>query len=128
MRPAYLAVERGQHDAADSMGYTFRQKLTRIIGPQAVHIALPGYGNSIIYLIHNVALVMYIGAADVMATAHLIMERDYNQYQFGTYLVLAVIYSLLCLAAWLIVRFFEMRHAKYTSKSAAAKIKFTASV
>ena len=128
MRPAYLAVERGQHDAADSLGYTFRQKLTRIIGPQAVHIALPGYGNSIIYLIHNVALVMYIGAADVMATAHLIMERDYNQYQFGTYLVLAVIYSLLCLAAWLIVRFFEMRHAKYTSKSAAAKIKFTASV
>lgn len=128
MRPAYLAVERGQHDAADSMGYTFRQKLTRIIGPQAVHIALPGYGNSIIYLIHNVALVMYIGAADVMATAHLIMERDYNQYQFGTYLVLAVIYSLLCLAAWLIVRFFEMRHAKYTLKSAAAKIKFTASV
>ena len=65
--------------------------------PQAVHIGLPGYGNSIIYLIHNVALVMYIGAADVMATAHLIMERDYNQYQFQTYLVLAVIYSLLCL-------------------------------
>lgn len=128
MRPAFLAVERGQHDAADSMGYTFRQKITRIVGPQAVHIALPGYGNSIIYLIHNVALVMYIGAADVMATAHLIMERDYNQYQFGTYLVLAVIYSLLCLIAWLIVRFFEKRHAKYTSKTATAKIKFTASV
>ncbi|MER8471580.1 amino acid ABC transporter permease [Mesorhizobium sp. M0306] len=109
MRPAYLAVDRGQHDAADSLGYTFRQKITRVVGPQAVHFALPGYGNSIIYLIHNVALVMYIGAADVMATAHLIMERDYNQYQFETYLVLAVIYSLMCLVAWLIVRFFELR-------------------
>jgi L-cystine transport system permease protein len=109
MRPAYLAVDRGQHDAADSLGYTFRQKITRIVGPQAVHIALPGYGNSIIYLIHNVALVMYIGAADVMATAHLIMERDYNQYQFETYLVLAVIYALMCLIAWVIVRFFERR-------------------
>lgn len=128
MRPAFLAVERGQHDAADSLGYTFRQKLTRVIGPQAVHIALLGYGNAIIYLIHNVALVMYIGAADVMATAHLIMERDYNQYQFGTYLVLAGIYSLLCLIAWIIVRFFELRHAKYTSKTASAKIKFTANV
>ncbi|MET3596140.1 L-cystine transport system permease protein [Mesorhizobium shonense] len=109
MRPAYLAVDRGQHDAADSLGYTFRQKIARVVGPQAVHFALPGYGNSIIYLIHNVALVMYIGAADVMATAHLIMERDYNQYQFETYLVLAVIYSLMCLIAWLIVRFFELR-------------------
>src|SRR5215218_2315913 len=114
MRPAYLAVDRGQHDAADSLGYTFRQKVIRVVGPQAVHIALPGYGNSIIYLIHNVALVMYIGAADVMATAHLIMERDYNQYQFETYLVLAVIYALMCLIAWLIIRFFELRSAQST--------------
>lgn len=127
IRPAWLAVERGQHDAADSLGYSFRQKVIRIIGPQAVHIALPGYGNSIIYLIHNVALVMYIGAADVMATAHLIMERDYNQYQFGTYLVLAVLYSILCLIAWLIVRYFEARHAKYNSKTAATKITVSAS-
>jgi L-cystine transport system permease protein len=122
MRPAYLAVDRGQHDAADSLGYTFPQKVTRIVGPQAVHIALPGYGNSIIYLIHNVALVMYIGAADVMATAHLVMERDYNQYQFETYLILAVIYSILCLITWLIVRFFEQRSAKYTVKGAQVKL------
>lgn len=128
MRPAFLAVDRGQHDAAESLGYTFRQKMFRVIAPQAVHIALPGYGNAIIYLIHNVALVMYIGAADIMATAHLIMERDYNQYQFGTYLVLAVIYSLMCLVAWLIVRFFERRHAKYTAKSSSTGVKFTASL
>jgi L-cystine transport system permease protein len=128
MRPAYLAVDRGQHDAADSLGYTFRQKITRIVGPQAVHIGLPGYGNSVIYLIHNVALVMYIGAADVMATAHLIMERDYNQYQFQTYLVLAVIYSALCLIAWLIVRFFELRSSKYAQEAAPARFTIMASV
>lgn len=128
LRPAYLAVERGQHDAADSLGYTFRQKLLRVVGPQAVHIALPGYGNAIIYLIHNVALVMYIGAADVMATAHLVMERDYNQYQFETYLVLAVIYSLLCLLAWLVVRFFETRNAKFAPSAGPAKTTMMASV
>jgi L-cystine transport system permease protein len=128
MRPAYLAVERGQHDAADSLGYTFRQKLTRVLGPQAVHIALPGYGNSIIYLIHNVALVMYIGAADVMATAHLVMERDYNQYQFETYLVLAVLYSLLCLVAWSIVRFFELRSARFSPGPKRGRTTLMASV
>ncbi|MBY5836849.1 amino acid ABC transporter permease [Rhizobium leguminosarum] len=128
LRPAYLAVERGQHDAADSLGYTFVQKILRVVGPQAVHIALPGYGNSIIYLIHNVALVMYIGAADVMATAHLVMERDYNQYQFETYLVLAVIYSLLCLVAWIVVRFFETRNAKFAPNTAPAKATMMASV
>lgn len=128
MRPAYLAVDRGQHDAADSLGYTFRQKITRVVGPQAVHIALPGYGNSTIYLIHNVALIMYIGAADVMATAHLIMARDFNQYQFETYLLLAVFYSLLCLIAWAIVRYFESRASIYTSTTKPAKFTAMASV
>jgi len=128
IRPAWLAVERGQHDAADSLGYSFWQKLTRVAGPQALHIALPGYGNAVIYMIHNVALVMYIGAADIMATAHLVMERDYNQYQFSTYLVLGVIYSLLCLISWLIVRVFERRFSRYTSKTAPSRIKLTASI
>lgn len=127
MRPAYLAVDRGQHDAADSLGYTFRQKIFRIVGPQAVHIALPGYGNSLIYMVHNVALVMYIGAADVMATSHLIMQRDYNQYQFQTYLVLAVIYSIMCLILWLIVRFFEVRSSMYVPNAAPIKTSLMAS-
>lgn len=121
MRPAYLAVDRGQHEAADSLGYSFRQKIVRTVGPQAVHIGLPGYGNAIIYLIHNVALVMYIGAADVMATAHLVMERDYNQYQFQTYLILAVLYSIMCLVAWMIIRAFEMRSPMATPKAASVK-------
>lgn len=125
MRPAYLAVDRGQHEAADSLGYRFRDKITRIVGPQAVRIALPGYGNSIMYLIHNIALVMYIGAADVMATAHLIMARDFNQYQFETYLVMAVLYSVMCLIAWLIIRFFEQRASRYVPDESSAKIKFT---
>lgn len=128
LRPAYLAVDKGQHDAADSLGYTFRQKLMRVVGSQTVHIALPGYGNSIMYLIHNVALVMYIGAADVMATAHLVMERDYNQYQFETYLVLAVFYSILCLFAWLVVRAFERRSPMRAPVAAKVKTPLMASV
>jgi L-cystine transport system permease protein len=127
MRPAYLAVDRGQHEAADSLGYSFRQKMSRVIVPQALHIALPGYGNALIYMVHNVALVMYIGAADIMATSHLIMERDYNQYQFQTYLVLAVIYSIMCLITWSIVRFFEMRSPMYVPDSAPVKAPIMAS-
>jgi len=127
MRPAYLAVDRGQHDAADSLGYTFRQKILRIVGPQAVHIALPGYGNSLIYMVHNVALVMYIGAADVMATSHLIMQRAYNQYQFQTFLLLAVIYSIMCLIVWLVVRFFEVRSSMYVPNAAPIKTSLMAS-
>lgn len=125
MRPAYLAVDRGQHDAADSLGYSFRDKIVRVVGPQAVRIALPGYGNSLMYLIHNVALVMYIGAADVMATAHLVMAREYNQYQFETYLILAALYSFMCLIAWLVIRFFEQRASRFVPEEKRQKLALT---
>jgi len=67
----------------------------------------------LVYLTHNLALVMYIGAADIMATAHLVMERVENEYQIQTYMVLAVIYSLMALAVWLIVHAFEVRSPMY---------------
>ena len=73
------------------------------------------------YLVHNVALVMYIGAADVMATAHLVMERVHNEYQIETYMVLAIIYSAMCLAAWLIVRAFEIRSPMYVPSERKVK-------
>lgn len=56
-----------------------------------------------------------------MATAHLIMERAYNQYQFETYLVLAVIYSIMCLIVWLIVRYFKRRSPMYLPEVGPAK-------
>ena len=113
LRPAYLAVDKGQHEAAESLGYTTFQRIFRIIIPQAIPIALPGWGNALIYLIHNSALVMYIGAADFMTEAHIIMERSYNQYQLSMYILLALLYCLITFLAWLIVRFLEKKTEKY---------------
>lgn len=122
LRPAYLSVGEGQHEAAESLGYTPMQKFFRIILPQAIPVALPGWGNALIYLIHNSALVMYIGTMDVMANAHVIMERSYNQYQLGTYFILALFYCLLCFVAWLIVRFFEKKTEKYHLDTGIMKV------
>lgn len=113
LRPAYLAVDKGQHEAADSLGFTPIKKFFRIILPQVIPIALPGWGNALIYLIHNSVLVMYIGAMDVMAQAHVIMEGQYNQYQLGMYFILAIFYCMISFIAWLLVRFFEKKTAKY---------------
>jgi L-cystine transport system permease protein len=57
-----------------------------------------------------------------------LVAGDYNQYQFETYLVLAVIYSLLCLVAWLVVRLFEKRNSKFAPNTAPAKATMMASV
>ena len=121
IRPAYLSVSEGQHDAADSLGYTSRQKFFKIIFPQLVPVALPGWGNALIYLVHNSALVMYIGVTDVMSEAHIIMEQQYNQYQLEMYFVLALFYCLICLLIKFVVIVFEKFTKAYRLDSGIVK-------
>lgn len=113
LRPAYLSVDRGQHEAAESFGFSTLSKFFKIILPQVIPVALPGWGNALIYLVHNSALVMYIGVMDVMAQAHVIMEGQFNQYQVNMYFVLALFYCTICLVLWVFVRLFEKRTEKY---------------
>jgi L-cystine transport system permease protein len=97
IRPAYLIIDKGQHEAADSLGYTPRQKLVRVIAPQMVPVALPGYGNALIYLIHNTALAHLIGVVDIFGKSDGILAGTSGQITTGIYFTLALIYGVLCL-------------------------------
>lgn len=113
LRPAYLAVDRGQHEAADSLGYTPFKKLIRIIIPQVIPIALPGWGNAIVYLVHDTSLVFTIGVMDMMGHANTLISSTYGSNQIEIYLTIALIFWAICLTTDFIVRFFEKRTKRY---------------
>jgi len=110
-RPAYLAVEKSQHEAADSLGYTPMQKFFRIILPQMVPVALPGYGNALVYLIHDTSLIFAIGIVDIMGTAELSIARSYGTNQILIYLIIALMFSAMCFTTDGLVRKLEKRVA-----------------
>lgn len=95
LRPAYLAVDKGQHEAADSIGMTGMQKLFRIVGPQVVPIALPGLGNTVIELIKDTSILFTIGVVDLMGGAKIIIASDYGIGQLEVYITIALIYWLI---------------------------------
>lgn len=107
VRPAYLAIEKGQHEAADSLGYTNFTKLRKIIIPQMVPIALPGLGNAIIYLIHDTSLVFTIGIVDIMGKANIIMANSYGENKVEVYLTIAIIYWIVCLLSDRLIKLCE---------------------
>ncbi|WP_068677598.1 amino acid ABC transporter permease [Oceanobacillus sp. Castelsardo] len=109
IRPAYLAVERGQHEAADSLGFSSFKKLTRIIIPQVAPIALPGLGNAIIYLIHDTSLVFAIGVVDIMGFANIIISSNYGMNQIEIYLTIAIIYWMISMVSEQIIKYLEKR-------------------
>jgi L-cystine transport system permease protein len=113
MRPAYLAVDKGQHDAADSIGLTGTQKFLRIICPQVVPIALPSLGNLLIDLIKDTSILFTIGVVDLMGKAKLIITSDYGVAQLKVYIILAIIYWIISAAAEKGIHILEDKNRKY---------------
>ncbi|RKJ40645.1 ABC transporter permease subunit, partial [Butyricicoccus sp. 1XD8-22] len=98
IRSAYLAVDKGQYEAAVSVGLTPFQAMRRIIFPQAVVIALPNFGNGLISVLQEGALAYTIGFIDIVGKANLIIANNYNTHALEIYIALAVFYWVLSIA------------------------------
>ncbi|GHV63245.1 amino acid ABC transporter permease [Spirochaetia bacterium] len=92
MRSAYQAIDKGQREAAVSIGLSETQAFFRIVLPQAVVVALPNFGNALINLMKEGALAYTIGFIDMMGQGTLIISRNYGSYGLETYIALAIIY------------------------------------
>ncbi len=68
-RGAYMAVPRGQGEAAKAMGLTPLATLWTVLLPQIMRFALPGYGNVWMVLVKSTAVVSVIGLADLVGLA-----------------------------------------------------------
>ncbi len=107
VRGAIQSVDRGQTEAARSLGMSSGQAMRIIILPQAVVRMIPPLGNEFIALIKNSALVSLLTIHDLMHEGQKIISVSYRSLE--TYLVVALIYLVLTTAAMLILRRIEQR-------------------
>lgn len=95
IRSAYESIDRGQYEAAVSVGLTPFQAYRRVIFPQALVVALPNFGNGLISVLQEGALAYTIGFIDIVGKASLIIANNYNTHTLEIYIALAVIYWIL---------------------------------
>jgi polar amino acid transport system permease protein len=69
VRAGMLAVDRGQYEAAQSIGMSYMQALRRIIMPQAMRVVIPPLGNNFIGLLKTSSLASIIGFSDLLHNA-----------------------------------------------------------
>lgn len=93
MRAAIASIDRGQWEAAASIGMSKTQTMLRAILPQAMRTALPPLGNSFISLVKDTALAATIQVPELFRQAQLITARTYEV--FAMYLAATVIYWIL---------------------------------
>ncbi len=95
LRPAYLSVSSGQHDAADSVGMTGFMKFRRVILPQLLPVAWPNLENALVELVKDTSVLFVIGLVDIMGKAKIIISNDYGVKKLEVYVATAIIYWLI---------------------------------
>lgn len=90
IRAAIQSVDKGQIEAAKTLGMTGGQILRRVILPQAVVVALPSLGNSLISLIKGTSLAFTVAVVDLTAQGRILAGKNFRYFE--VYCSLAIIY------------------------------------
>ena len=108
-RGAFLAVPKGQIEAAMAYGMTSWQVFRRILFPQMMRFALPGIANNWQVTLKATALVSIVGLSDVVKAAQLAGKTTYRFFFFM--LIAAAIYLLLTTLSNLVLMWLERRYS-----------------
>lgn len=99
IRAGIQSIEKGQMEAALSLGMSYSQAMRRVIVPQTYRRLLPPMGNEFITLLKDVALVSVITMVDLLRSAQLLNQTYFRPFElFGAvailYLILTSIFTI----------------------------------
>jgi His/Glu/Gln/Arg/opine family amino acid ABC transporter permease subunit len=107
IRAGILSVDRGQREAAMSLGILYRTMMISIFLPQAVKNILPALVNECIALLKESSLVSVIGVEDLMRRANVVGSDTFKYFE--PLLFVGIIYYVLVLILTFIARILERR-------------------
>ena len=113
IRSAILSVNKGQWEAASTVGMGYVTTLQRVVLPQAARTAIPPLSNTLISLVKDTSLASTIQVTELLRVAQ---EAAAPTYQFfALYGVAAVYYWVVCLVLSFVQARLEERQNRYVS-------------
>ncbi|ASC51444.1 ABC transporter permease subunit [Staphylococcus aureus] len=107
IRAGINAVDKGQMEAARSLGLNYRQTMKSVIMPQAIKNILPALGNEFVTLIKESSIVSTIGVGEIMFNAQVVQGISFDP--FTPLLVAAALYFVLTFVLTCIMNMIEGR-------------------
>ncbi|MGD2148588.1 MAG: amino acid ABC transporter permease [Anaerolineae bacterium] len=103
------SIERGQMEAARSLGMSYMQAMRHVILPQAIRRILPPLGNNFIAMLKDSSLMAVIALPDLLQMGRLYVSRTFRAFE--GYNTVALLYLVMTLFLSLLVRVIERRAA-----------------
>lgn len=107
-RAGILSIDKGQMEAARSLGMSYGQAMRFVVVPQAFRRMLPPLGNEAIMLLKDSSLVSAIGLAELAFAARTVAGA-YSRY-WEPYTTISLIYLVMTLAMAAVVERMEKRY------------------
>ncbi|HEI9374004.1 TPA: ABC transporter permease subunit [Staphylococcus aureus] len=107
IRAGINAVDKGQMEAARSLGLNYRQTMKSVIMPQVIKNILPALGNEFVTLIKESSIVSTIGVGEIMFNAQVVQGISFDP--FTPLLVAAALYFVLTFVLTRIMNMIEGR-------------------
>jgi His/Glu/Gln/Arg/opine family amino acid ABC transporter permease subunit len=106
-RAGIQSVDKGQVEAAEALGISYKKMMKDIILPQAIKNILPALMNEFITLTKESAIVSTIGFLDIMRRAQVVGANTF--LYFEPFLVAGLIYYILVMGLTLLGGLIERR-------------------
>lgn len=100
-RAGIQAIDKGQSEAAQSIGMRHTLTMRRVVLPQAFRIALPPYGNTMIMMLKDSSQASTITVAELAMQGKLIATSTFQNATVFT--LVAVLYLVMCIPLFLLV-------------------------
>jgi His/Glu/Gln/Arg/opine family amino acid ABC transporter permease subunit len=107
-RAGFASVDKGQTEAALSLGLTPRQNFFRIVFPQSIPLMIPPFVNDFIYMLKDSAVISVIGGTELTSVLDYWRERN-GSNPFPYFALAIILYLLLSLPTSYVARSFEGR-------------------
>ena len=107
-RAGIQSIDKGQMEAARSLGLTHSQAMRKVIMPQAVRRMVPPLGNEFITLLKDSSLVNVIAATDILYASKMIAgtySRVWEPYLFAAFLYLVMTFIVTKVISYIEHRF-----------------------
>lgn len=111
-RAGIESIERGQIEAAQSLGMTRWQVLRLVVLPQAIRRVLPPLGNDFIAMLKDSSLVSVLGVPDITQMGKVYAASTFAYFE--TYNIVAFLYLSMTIVLSLFVRWLERKMPQNT--------------
>ncbi|WP_079201720.1 ABC transporter permease [Pseudomonas sp. CC6-YY-74] len=108
-RGAFMAIPKGQSEAGAAYGMSGIKVFFRILVPQMIRFAIPGFTNNWLVLTKATALISVVGLQDMMFKAK--SAADATREPFTFYLAVGALYLVLTSVSLLVLRYVEKRYS-----------------